>query len=88
MSKVRGSGLECQAVMAQEWPTGATWHPRSGAAAERSYSTSEASGGQEETPRVQGQGQLGGDTLRPRSGVAGRSHFVPEASGSDPEEPP
>ena len=88
MSEVRGSGLECQAAMAQEWLRGATLSPRSGAAAERSYSTSEASGGQEETPRVQGQGQLGGDTLRPRSGVAGRSHFVPEASGSDPKEPP
>ena len=40
-SKVRARGLECQAVMAQEWPTGATWHPRSGAAAGRSYPASE-----------------------------------------------
>ena len=29
----------------------------------------------------------GGATERPRSGVAGRSHLTPEASGSDPEEP-
>ena len=34
MSEVRGSGLECQAVMAQERPRGATLRPRSGAVAE------------------------------------------------------
>ena len=69
--------------------------------AERSYPGSEVSGGQEELPHVRGQGsgrkelpsvrgqwQLGGDTPRPRSGAAGRSHFVPKARGSDPEEPP
>ena len=32
-SEVRGSGLECQAVTAQEQLRGATLHPRSGAAA-------------------------------------------------------
>ena len=31
-SEVRGSGLECQAATAQEWPRGAAPHPRSGAA--------------------------------------------------------
>ena len=49
MSEVRGSGQECQAAMAQEWPRGATQvqgqgqrpggatpRPRSGAEAERS----------------------------------------------------
>ena len=33
-------------------------------------------------------GWPGGDTLRPRSGAAGRSHLMPEARGGDPEEPP
>ena len=58
MSEVRGSGLECQAVMAQERSRGATPCPRSGAAAERSHPTSKARGGargqgrqqEEETP--------------------------------------
>ena len=35
-SKVRGSGLECQAVSAQEWRRGTTLHLRSVAAAGRS----------------------------------------------------
>ena len=98
---VWGSGLECQAAMVQERPRGATprprsvaaWRrhpaPRSGAAAGRSYPASEVSGGWEETPRVRGQGQqLGGDTLRLRSGAAGRSHRAPQARGDDPEELP
>ena len=38
-SEVRGSGQECQAATAQERPRGATPHPRSGAAAGRSYPT-------------------------------------------------
>ena len=55
MSEVRGSGRECQAAMAQEWPRGATPHPRSGAAAERSYPTPKARGrGWEEQPHLQG----------------------------------
>ena len=67
-SKVRGSSLECQAVMVQEQMRGVTPHPRSGADAERSYPASEArgggweeqrhtearDGGQEEQPHVQG----------------------------------
>ena len=70
-------------------------------AAERSYPTSKVSGGWEETPCVRGQGGSreelprvrgqwwpAGDTLRPRSGAAGRSHLVPEARGCYPEEPP
>ena len=36
MSKVKGSGLECQAVMVQERWRGATLHPSPGAAAGRS----------------------------------------------------
>ena len=54
-SEVRGSGQECQAVMAQEWLRGATLRPRSGGAAERSYPESEIrSGGREDQPHVQG----------------------------------
>ena len=41
----RGSGRECQAATAQEWPRGATTCLRSGAAAGRSYSTPEVRGG-------------------------------------------
>ena len=56
MSEVRGSGLEFQVALAQEWPRGATLCLKSGAAAERSYPASEDGGGREETPRVRGQG--------------------------------
>ena len=45
-------------------------------------------GGREELPRVRGQWQLGGDTLHPRPGAARRSHLMPEAWGSGPEEQP
>ena len=44
--------------------------------------------GREELPCVQGQGRPGGDTPRPRSGAAGRSHLTPDAREGDPEEPP
>ena len=51
----RGSDRERQAVTAQEPPRGAIPRPRSGAAAERSYPTSEIRGsGQDELPHVQG----------------------------------
>ena len=56
-SEVRGSGLECQAVMAQERPRGATPCPRPGVMAERSDPASEArGGGQKEQPHARGQG--------------------------------
>ena len=91
MSEVRGNGLECQVAMAQERPRGATPHPRSGVAAERSYPASKVSGGREETPRVRGQGggreelpclrdqvRPGEATLRPRpAAVTLRSHPCP-----------
>ena len=57
MFEVRGSSLECQAAMAQEWPRGATLCPRSGVAANRSYPASEVSGGREKPPRTRGQGR-------------------------------
>ena len=73
---------------------------RPGTGAERSYPTSEVSGGLEETPHVRGQGwreglpcvrgqgqQQRGATLHLKSGVAGRSHLAPEARVSGPEEP-
>ena len=49
-SEVRGSSLDCQAVMAQERPRGATLQPRSGLVAERSYPASKVSGSREEPP--------------------------------------
>ena len=56
-SEVRGSGLECQAAMAQERPRGATLRPRS-VAARRSYPASEVRGsGREETPRIRVKGR-------------------------------
>ena len=55
----------------------------------RSYPASEASGGQEETPHVRGQGRLGEATSHLRPGaVTLRSHPEPEARGSSWEEPP
>ena len=70
MSEVRGSGQECQAATAQEWPRGPTPQPRSGAAARRSYPTSEVRvGSREDLPCVRGQRQRpGGQTPCPRSG--------------------
>ena len=79
-SEVRGSGRECQAATAQEWPRRATLRPRSGAAAERSYPTPEArGGGREEQPHARGQGRRPrGATPRLRSGTAaGRSYPMP-----------
>ena len=54
-SEVRGSDQEGQTAKAQEWPRGATSHPRSGAVARRSHPASQVRGdGQEELPQVQG----------------------------------
>ena len=53
MSKVKGSGLECQAVMVQEWLRGATLRPRPGMTAERSYPMTEGRGsGWEQQPHA------------------------------------
>ena len=55
----------------------------------RSYPASEASGGQEETPHVRGQGRLGEATSHLRPGaVTLRSHPEPKAMGRSWEEPP
>ena len=75
-SDVRGSGQVCQAATVQEWPRGATLHPRSGAAAERRHPASRSGPGP------------GGAILRLRSGAAGRRHLAHKARGGDPEEPP
>ena len=80
MSEVRGSGRECQAVTAQEWPgratqvqgqgqrpRGATPRPRSGVEARRSYRT----------------------PPHPRPGAAGgKSYPTTEARGGGWEEQP
>ena len=72
--EVRGSGRECQAATAQEWPRGATLRPRTGAVAGRSHPKSEVRGnGLEEPPSIRGQGGgVGGATPRPRPGMAAR----------------
>ena len=84
MSKVRGSGRECQAATVQEWQRSYT-SPRSGVAARRSYPVSKVRGSSRECQaamaqeqqrgaiRVRGQGQQqGGATPGPRSsGCAG-----------------
>ena len=58
-------------------------------AARRSYPTSEASGGREETSRIRDQGRPGEATSRLRPGpLTLRSHPEPEASGGSWEEPP
>ena len=55
--------------------------------ARRSYPTSEASGGREETPRVRDQGRPGAATSCPRPGVVTlRSHPEPKARASGREE--
>ena len=84
MSEVRGSGQECQAGTAQEWPRGATLvqgqgrepgaatpclSPGSGAG--RSHPTPEARGGSwEETPHGQGKGQRPGRATHIQESVA------------------
>ena len=89
-SEVRGSGLECQAAMAQEQPKGATLHPSSGVAAGRRHPASEVRGSSwEEVPHVQGQWRLGGATSHPMSGVVTlRSHPEPETRAHSREEQP
>ena len=62
-SKVRGSGLECQAAMAQERQRGATLCPRSGAAGRSQLMPKPKGSDPEEPPRARGQRwQLGGAT--------------------------
>ena len=59
------------------------------AAARRSYPVAEASGGQEETPRIRDQGPPGEATSHPRPGaVTLSSHPEHEARGGSWEEPP
>ena len=56
-------------------------------AAERSYPTSEASGGRKETPHVRGQWRLGGATLSPRPGAGSwKEPTTPKARASSREE--
>ena len=68
-SEVRGSSRKCQAVTVQVRWRGATPHPRSGAAAERSYPLPKARGcSPEDLPHAQGQGPWPeGATLPPSS---------------------
>ena len=76
-SEVRGSSRECQAATVQEWPRGATPHPRSGAAAGRSYPTSEVRGGsREELPGVRSQWQWPRVPGCDSTGAAKRSYLT------------
>ena len=91
MSEVRGSGREFHTVTAQEWLRGATPHPRPGAAAGRSYPTSEVRGGsREELPKseVRGSGQEELPHIRGQGGVVGRSYPTPKSRGDGWEEQP
>ena len=101
MSEVKGSGLECQAAMAQEWPRGATPHPRPEAVPERSHPTSEVRGGgershlapkargsgREEQPHARGQGwRPGGATPCPRSSGCAGAGGLEEPSHAEGQE--
>ena len=77
MSEVSGSSRERQAAMVQQRLRGATPHPRSGAAAERSHAGARGQGRQ---PR--------GATPCLRPEEARRSHLTPEARGAGREEQP
>ena len=68
-------------------PGGATATPRPGAAAGRSYPTSDVrGGGREELPHTRGQRQRpGGATPRPRPGVAARRSY-PADSADQPDD--
>ena len=75
MTKVRGSGLECQAATVQERPRGAALHPRSVAAGRR-HPTSQV-------------GAARRSHLAPKAGVVTlRSHPEPEARAGSQEEKP
>ena len=74
MSKVRGRSLEDPMPEVRRW-RGATPHLRSGAAAQRSYPTSDVRGSCGECQVATAQEQPRGATPRPRSGAAaGRSN--------------
>ena len=79
-SKVRGSGRECQAAMAQERPRKATQVPGQGRRPR----------GATPCPHAQGQGwQPRGATLSPRPGVVSRwTNPTPKARGGGREDQP
>ena len=80
--------IDIQSTRKRHTP-GATPHPRSGAAAERSYPASEVRGGGRECQAATAQEQLRGATPRSRSGaVARRSCPTPEARGGGQGEQP
>ena len=89
MSEVGGGREEIPHVRGRWRPGGATSRPRSGVAAGRRHPASEVRGRSwERLSGVRGQGWLGQDTPRLRSGAAGRRHPASEARGGDPAKPP
>ena len=86
MSEVRGSGRECQAVMAQERLRGATPCPKSGAEARRTPCL--RGGDQEELLPVRGQRQWPRVPGCDGAGKAKRSYPTPEARGGGREDQP
>ena len=84
MSEVRGSGRECQAVMAQERLRGATPCPKSGAEARRTPCL--RGGDQEELLHVRGQRQWPRVPGCDGVGTAERTYPMPEARSHGPEE--
>ena len=92
--EVRGSGLECQAVKAQERLRGATlvqgqWRP-GGATVRLRSEVAKVRGGKGQgwrpggdTPRPRSGRQPRGATPHPRSGAAGRRHPASEGRGGE-----
>ena len=86
--EVRGSGRDCQTVMVQERPRGATPRPRLGAVEGRSYPLLEArDGGREELPHVQGAvaawAQEGREELLHLQGQDGGREEIPLVQGKE-----
>ena len=85
----QGSSLECQAVMVQEWPRGATKVHGQGRPGGDTPPSKARGGSREELPHVRGQGWPGEATSYLRPGAVNlRSHPGPEAKGGSWEEPP
>ena len=87
-SKVRGSGLECQAATVQEWPREATPHPKPGAVAGISHPMPEARGsGREKQPHIPGVvaawAQEGLEEPSHVEGQEGRREEVPLVQGKE-----
>ena len=86
--EVRGSGRDCQTVMVQERPRGATPRPKSGGAAERRYPASEVRGsGREEIPHtLKSEARGGGQEEQPHALAARAQEGLEELSHVEGQE--